>query len=709
MNKFISTTVLGLFLLISPVQADIVVIDSEQFSDKWSLYDHTSQNWVQRYVKGVKTFDLAPGRYYILIGLDTKIFFTVDAAGLVVVENGISAQGGANQLTLITSEVNFEPGEYTGSTWITWGSFIAGPHSRFLPKGLSYRIFPGSASHSLNFTLAADGSVSTQQSSSFDVVGNTMFFKTVPVNIDPGSYEGTTRLIGSSGQFGMQQHHLVPGTTYRLQLATDLIDFLLSETGQISVFNEDAATVNELTHTLSYNNVEVTFNTNQYAGESNLFYAGPKQIGSHKRILVPGIKYSLAVGSTAGVKLTLDAQGNATSYNEIAFTTSGRTVTYNNVEVTIDTAGFTGNYSLYGVGAWQTFSGSRTITLVPNLSYLFNISASRHTFSINENSILSAPEANSWYQVNQSTLKLNTSAVTIDVPAFYTNDWNIGGYVRQGTDTITLVEGTSYYAYSAGRGVFDLLSPCAFSPETFTIKSGIAFTGSCGTPVIDSDFDGIPDSGDNCPFLANPDQLDLNNDGEGDLCDTDIDGDSVSNDVDNCPAIVNTDQTDDDGDAIGNPCDDDDDNDSVNDSFDNCPYLANPDQADGDADSLGNVCDPDDDNDFIEDVNDNCPATANVNQSDIDSDGFGDVCDNDIDGDLVNNELDQCPSTPPGLIITNKGCSGLQFITMSCKPEDFSNHGKFVSCVSHVSKDLDIDDVITSKERARFIKEAAKK
>jgi hypothetical protein len=45
----------------------------------------------------------------------------------------------------------------------------------------------------------------------------------------------------------------------------------------------------------------------------------------------------------------------------------------------------------------------------------------------------------------------------------------------------------------------------------------------------DGDRDGRPNSADNCPSAANPDQADLDRDGAGDVCDDDIDGDGASN------------------------------------------------------------------------------------------------------------------------------------------------------------------------------------
>jgi len=123
----------------------------------------------------------------------------------------------------------------------------------------------------------------------------------------------------------------------------------------------------------------------------------------------------------------------------------------------------------------------------------------------------------------------------------------------------------------------------------------------------------------------------------------DFDGDTISNEIDNCPFVANADQSDIDGDGIGDVCDDDMDGDEVLNSDDNCMMQANPDQLDNDFDGIGDVCDNDDDNDSVLDDDDNCPLNANPGQSDLDGNGIGDTCDglkvNDVitpNGDNIN-------------------------------------------------------------------------
>ncbi len=175
------------------------------------------------------------------------------------------------------------------------------------------------------------------------------------------------------------------------------------------------------------------------------------------------------------------------------------------------------------------------------------------------------------------------------------------------------------------------------------------------TQSTDSDGDGIFDTQDNCPVVANPSQTDADNDGIGDNCDSliDSDRDGLSDSLDNCPLIANSDQRDIDNDTLGDACDPesvvDNDNDGIDDTFDNCIAVFNPDQRDNDDDRQGNDCDltpngPDNDGDGLGQLVDNCPDIRNPDQLDLDLNGTGDLCDTgnggDLDGDGITNIRD---------------------------------------------------------------------
>ncbi len=73
--------------------------------------------------------------------------------------------------------------------------------------------------------------------------------------------------------------------------------------------------------------------------------------------------------------------------------------------------------------------------------------------------------------------------------------------------------------------------------------------------ISDYDSDGVADALDNCPYVANPGQVDLDGDKQGDDCDPDDDNDGEGDKTDNCPKEYNPEQTDSDGDGLGDACD----------------------------------------------------------------------------------------------------------------------------------------------------------
>lgn len=190
--------------------------------------------------------------------------------------------------------------------------------------------------------------------------------------------------------------------------------------------------------------------------------------------------------------------------------------------------------------------------------------------------------------------------------------------------------------------------------EEFTIFVG-ALGGVTGqyqlivTPRLDSDDDGIANTFDNCPLLANVDQTDTDSDGDGDACD-------------NCPDDANADQTDTDSDTIGDECDPFPLDADIGASLTQCRAdltTANT--------SLGTAT--------------AALAAANADLAQCNSDLA--TATTDTDGDGKRNADDLCPSTPASTAVDSEGCSQAQFcarfpVTVGaeravCKKADWKN------------------------------------
>jgi hypothetical protein len=166
---------------------------------------------------------------------------------------------------------------------------------------------------------------------------------------------------------------------------------------------------------------------------------------------------------------------------------------------------------------------------------------------------------------NNGTYSDGALSVTIsNVQNDKTFDWA----ATQGVDAVLVKASTQTYIYSydpESSGDTGMGSPgkWAISHVSFCYDTGATPPpGECGA---DMDGDGVGDSCDNCPSVANAGQEDTDGDGMGDACDVpgpgpctgaDTDGDGVADSCDNCPSLVNPGQEDADSDGMGDACDD---------------------------------------------------------------------------------------------------------------------------------------------------------
>ena len=165
------------------------------------------------------------------------------------------------------------------------------------------------------------------------------------------------------------------------------------------------------------------------------------------------------------------------------------------------------------------------------------------------------------------------------------------------------------------------VSTSAYSCRVTTLSKLGAWPESQPFEVADLDQDGIQDSVDNCPQVANSEQGDNDLDDQGDLCDADDDNDGFDDIVDDFPFDA-SESLDSDGDGIGNNADADDDGDGVADADDAFPLDASE-TIDTDGDGIGNNADSDDDGDGVVDTEDAYPLDP-TESADTDSDGIGD-------------------------------------------------------------------------------------
>ncbi|MEM6990071.1 MAG: thrombospondin type 3 repeat-containing protein [Myxococcota bacterium] len=665
-----------------------VGIDPDVYDGEWRLDGGPT-------TIGAQTLDVAEGAHLMRVAAHGIFSFNVDAAGVVTVDNGISAVGGAGSLTFNTVVTAVDPGDFDGQWQISRGDpavYAAGARTAVLVPGVFFNVRVGSVG---SFAVSTDGAGNVLVDNGVSAVGGpaTLTFNTFDVAVDPGAFGGQwfiSRGEPAAYSTGPATATFVPGVFFNIRVG-GIGAFVASvdEFGEVDVANGISATGG--TQSMTFNTVSGTVDPAAFDGTWFVSRGVPAAatVGPAATTFVTGVQFNVRVGNQGSFVASANSAGAFEVSNGISGI-GGAGITFNTVDVAVDPADFSGDWYILGGEPGAPLMGTSSATFVPAVNFAVRVGTVGTFHLVTESDgtveVFNGVSANG----GLGTLDFNTSAISVDPQAF-AGQWRINSVVdfTTGPATVNLVPATSYTFAATGQGSgqpFTVEDPCDVTPGSLDF-GGNLFLFECGCP--DGDVDGVCDADDACP-------LDPDNDADGDgVCgDVDVcsgddatgdsDGDGLCDDIDACVGDNATGDTDLDGvcndqdQCSGNDGTGDTDSDGICDSDDQCLGDDTTGDSDGDlvCDDL-DVCEGDDasgdsDDDLVCDDSDVCPLDPLDDEDgdgvcgDVDSclgddatgdDDFDDICndqdlclgndatgDEDVDG--VCDDIDNCPIDP---------------------------------------------------------------
>lgn len=468
-----------------------VVVDPGGYAGAWRVEGLTTR------IIGPETVEVPEGEHTLWIGETHPVPFVVDEAGQVVVE-GTAATGGA-RLVLRTVPVVLDPGRYRGEISLGWasaGRWFQGRTVVQLVPGGTYHLDIGNF-NGLDLELTADGAVRIAEADTAkgESSGGTLSLRTTPLYLDIGAFDGCSSWDrGPDCTPGSRYVELVPDGGYRFT-AGGWNRFLvrLDAEGLPRIDEADAAKAIVTDGMVQIQTVPVTVDPGDFSGPFSFEYGSRWWTGRQTLDLVPGGFYAFNAGGWNAIFVHVDDAGQVTvrspfpeRMDTAKVDAEGSTVTFRTVPVTVDVGHYTG---LLGLASGAQWSGTKTLSLVPDGEYMLDIASANSLFFRVDaaGKVTVAPGDDPKADAVDGALLLLTEAIDVRPPARAAwkvdrlqtgNDW------RTGPGSLHLVPGE--YKLRTRKGPAASLevqgAPCVATPSALVLD-GLAFEVSCATPT----------------------------------------------------------------------------------------------------------------------------------------------------------------------------------------------------------------------------------
>ncbi|HUS33570.1 MAG TPA: Ig-like domain-containing protein, partial [Kofleriaceae bacterium] len=273
------------------------------YTGRYFLRSHFTEQFT-----GSHTFIVIRGLEEHFSNVTDLLPFNVDATGNVVISSP-AATGAGSTLSLNTTTMTVDPGQYTGLYFIRsyFTQNVSGVRTFAVIPGLLHEF--SNISGLVGFRVDASGNIVISSPSAVGI-GSTLKLNNTTITVDPGAYTGRyyVRSYFTTQFSGQHSYVVVPGMQHELSNITDLASFNVTGTGTITSTHPaitgsgSTLKVNTTSITATPSDPNVNYSLQSYPGVT---FRGPHDfivmLGSAHSVVANGQLAQFRVGSPCSV------------------------------------------------------------------------------------------------------------------------------------------------------------------------------------------------------------------------------------------------------------------------------------------------------------------------------------------------------------------------------------------------------------------------